>query len=200
MALEPEAAPGTPMWHPAPRAAAACVSRARRGGRQCPPRGTAPAGAAGPGLLAAEQRGAGGNAFEIPIRTPCLRGAYCGSSRCPPVRRTPGHMQCSATVRYACGCLSRTDARCCLRQADCTTHTVDLGMRIVHTCPELASSVSSWSSCGKEWTERYKCDASFSTLLFSRTTLFDIPGKSTRLSPLHCLGLLLIALASGRNR
>src|SRR4029450_8789109 len=43
-------------------------------------------------------------------------------------------------------------------------------MRIVYTCPELASSVSSWSSCGKEWTERYKCDASFSTLLFSRTT------------------------------
>src|SRR4029453_9290116 len=42
-------------------------------------------------------------------------------------------------------------------------------MRIVYTCPELASSVSSWSSCGKEWTERYKCDASFSTLLFSRT-------------------------------
>src|SRR4029434_8745545 len=43
-------------------------------------------------------------------------------------------------------------------------------MRIVYTCPELALSVSLWSSCGKEWTERYRCDASFSTLLFSRTT------------------------------
>jgi hypothetical protein len=43
-------------------------------------------------------------------------------------------------------------------------------MRIVYICPELASSVSSWSSCGKAWTGRYKCDASFSTLLFSRTT------------------------------
>src|SRR5215217_7034298 len=44
-------------------------------------------------------------------------------------------------------------------------------MRIVYTCPELALSVSLWSSCGKEWTERYRCDASFSTFLFSRTTL-----------------------------
>src|SRR4029450_2790952 len=49
-------------------------------------------------------------------------------------------------------------------------HTVDSGMRIVYSCPELALSVSLWSSCGKEWTERYRCDASFSTLLFSRTT------------------------------
>src|SRR5262245_18616792 len=46
-------------------------------------------------------------------------------------------------------------------------------MRIVYTCPELASSVSSWSSCGKEWTKRYKCDTSFSTLLFSRTTRYS---------------------------
>jgi hypothetical protein len=43
-------------------------------------------------------------------------------------------------------------------------------MRIVYTCPELALSVSLWSSGGKEWTERYRCDTSFSTLLFSRTT------------------------------
>src|SRR4029434_9668027 len=48
-------------------------------------------------------------------------------------------------------------------------------MRIVYTCPELALSVSLWSSCGKEWTERYRGDASFSTLLFSRTTQLRAP-------------------------
>src|SRR5262245_2623012 len=52
-------------------------------------------------------------------------------------------------------------------------------MRIVYTCPELASSVSSWSSCGKEWTKRYKCDTSFSTLLFSRTTPTGCSSGST---------------------
>jgi hypothetical protein len=34
----------------------------------------------------------------------------------------------------------------------------------------LASSVSSQSSYGKAWTARYWVDASFATLLFSRTT------------------------------
>jgi hypothetical protein len=45
-------------------------------------------------------------------------------------------------------------------------------MRIGYTYPELASSVSLWSSCGKAWTKRYGFDASFSTLLLSRTTEF----------------------------
>src|SRR4029453_13477412 len=43
-------------------------------------------------------------------------------------------------------------------------------MRIGYTYPELASSVSLWSSCGKAWTKSYGFDASFSTLLLSRTT------------------------------
>jgi hypothetical protein len=49
-------------------------------------------------------------------------------------------------------------------------YTVDLDTRIVWTSRTLALSVSSWSSCRKEWTERYSYDASVSTLLFSRTT------------------------------
>src|SRR5215510_6588861 len=43
-------------------------------------------------------------------------------------------------------------------------------MRIGYISAALASSVSWWSSCGKEWTERYRFDASCATLLFSRTT------------------------------
>src|SRR4030095_8628021 len=43
-------------------------------------------------------------------------------------------------------------------------------MEIGVTYPELAASVSLWSSCGKAWTKRYGFDASFSTLLLSRTT------------------------------
>src|SRR5499426_1820357 len=43
-------------------------------------------------------------------------------------------------------------------------------MRIEYISAVLASSVSWWSSCGKEWTKRYRFDASFATLLFSRTT------------------------------
>jgi hypothetical protein len=35
-----------------------------------------------------------------------------------------------------------------------TIDTVDSGMRIVYTCPALASSVLSWSACGKAWTKR----------------------------------------------
>src|SRR5262245_17085474 len=48
-------------------------------------------------------------------------------------------------------------------------------MRIEYISAVLASSVSWWSSCGKEWTKRYRFDASFATLLFSRTTKISLP-------------------------
>src|SRR5207249_2118924 len=91
-------------------------------------------------------------------------------SRCPPARRTPGGRGDSATVRCAGTCLSRSDARCSRRRGTCTVHMVDADTRSGYISPVLASSVSGWSSSGREWTKRYRADASFSTLLFSRTT------------------------------
>jgi hypothetical protein len=79
-------------------------------------------------------------------------------------------MRCSAAVRGGCASLSTTDGPCGLRRADGTVDPVDGGRKIAYLSPALASSVSWWSSCRKAWTERYRCDASFATLLFSRTT------------------------------
>jgi len=59
---------------------------------------------------------------------------FCsGPSRSLHAPRTPGDRQCSAVARCAGVCLSRINDQCCLRQADCTVHTVDSGMRIVYT-------------------------------------------------------------------
>jgi hypothetical protein len=59
---------------------------------------------------------------------------------------------------------------------------VDSGTRIEYISPELASSLSWWSSCGKEWTKRYGCDASFATLLSSWTTQIFVEPEIRRLA------------------
>src|SRR4030095_509913 len=84
--------------------------------------------------------------------------------------RTPGGRGYSATVRCTWTCLSRSDARCSRHRGYRTVHIVYSDTRSEYNSPGLASSVSCWSSSGREWTKRYRADASFSTLLFSRTT------------------------------
>ena len=62
-------------------------------------------------------------------------------------------------------------------------------MRKSYTLPELASSISWRSSLGWEWTKRYSFDASFATLLFSRTTFYreglGLPSKGIVATEFH---------------
>jgi len=62
-----------------------------------------------------------------------------------------------------------------------TRPTVNLDTRIAYISPALVSSLSS-SSCRKEWTERYRDDASVATLPFSRTTQNSQPVKIERVA------------------
>ena len=102
---------------------------------------------------------------------PSLRAASAGPTRGPRAQSMLGRLPYRAAVRSVGACLAKTAGLCGHRRDDGIPHPLDADTNIASISPARASSVASWSSCGKACTTRYGLDARFAMFLFSRTTL-----------------------------